>query len=135
MLVQQGSQFSPRRSTAKAPWTASEARQTLGHAAQSGMSLAQYSRVHGIPAGKLAWWFERLSQPADSFAGPLARQAPSPLRFVPVVPAPSPATAVADAGPSGVEIAVGQLSLRLARNFCPKTLAKVLDVLAQVQLC
>ena len=53
MLVQQGSQFSPRRSTAKAPWTASEARQTLGHAAQSGMSLAQYSRSLSSPCRTL----------------------------------------------------------------------------------
>lgn len=135
MLVQQNSEFSPRRSTAKTPWTAAEARQVLGHAAASGLSLAQYSRYHGIPSGKLAWWFERLSHQGDARELQPARSAASPLHFVPVVssaPAPPPGMASA---PSGVEVAVGHVSLRLSRDFCPQTLAKVLDVLGQVHSC
>ena len=43
MLVQRKPEFIPRRSTAKTPWSATEARQVLGHAAASGLSLAHYS--------------------------------------------------------------------------------------------
>jgi hypothetical protein len=135
MLVQQKSEFRPRRSTAKAPWTAAEARQVLRHAAASGLSFAHYSRVHDIPVGKLAWWFERLSQQADLCNGRAARGVPAPVTFVPVVASATVSQPGMTGGASGVEVAVGHVSLRLSRDFCPQTLAKVLGVLGQVHSC
>jgi len=135
MLVQQKPEFIPRRSTAKTPWTATEARQVLGHAAASGLSLAHYSRVHGIPSGKLAWWFERLSRQADLCNGRAARGVPAPVTFVPVVASATVPAPEMAGGASGVEVAVGHVSLRLSRDFCPQTLAKVLDMLGHVRSC
>lgn len=48
-------------------------------------TLAHYSRYHGIPSGKLAWWFKRLGKQGEGRELKPARSAASPLHFVPVV--------------------------------------------------
>lgn len=114
-----------RRSSRSAPWTDAEAARVLAAADASGLSLHRFAREHGLRVTQLYWWRERLShvQPVHQAAA---------LAFVPVVAAvPSAAEPVT----SGLELAVGVVTVRIAPDFCAATLERLLPILAEMASC
>jgi transposase-like protein len=121
------SPFSPvpvRRSSRNAPWTDAEAARVLAAAQASGLSLYRFARQHGLGVTQLYWWRERLAH--RQVAAEL-----TPLAFVPVVAA-EPA---ANPPGSGLELAVGVVTVRIAPDFCAETLERLLPLLVQAQSC
>jgi transposase-like protein len=123
------SPFAPaplRRSSRSAPWTDAEAARVLAAAHASGLSLYRFARQHGLRVTQLYWWRERLAhqQPVHQAAA---------LAFVPVVAAvPSAAEPVIT---SGLELAVGVVTVRIAPDFCAATLERLLPILAEMASC
>ena len=114
-----------RRSSRSAPWTDAEAARVLAAADASGLSLHRFAREHGLRVTQLYWWRDRLSERQA------VRQA-SALAFVAVVAAVPSAT-----GPvtSGLELAVGVVTVRIAPDFCAATLERLLPILAEMASC
>jgi transposase-like protein len=117
--------WTPRRSTRQSPWTAVEAEQALAAAAGAGLTLHSYARQHGLREQVLYNWQKRLAWQA-----PMGPASPA-LAFVTVVSAPP----CAERRDTGLELAVGDVTVRVAVDFCTVTLARLLPVLFEVQSC
>lgn len=109
--------YTPRKSSRRDPWTEQEAREALAAASRSGLSLAAFARRHGLSDRQLYWWHMRLRTHRDVDVGPLS--------FVPVVPAPLPASEAS----TGIEVAVAGTVIRVLPGFCEHTLARTVAVL------
>lgn len=108
--------YTPRRSSARDPWTEDEARATLAAVSQSGLSLAAFARRHGLCDRQLYWWRARLR--SHSGLEPASRP------FVRIRTHSVPSLEA-----SGVEIVVSDTVIRVAPGFCPQTLVQVLAAL------
>jgi hypothetical protein len=93
----------------------------------SGLSCAEFARRGKIHAGTLTWWRWKLATEGGRRRRARRRRADAPLRFVEI---PSGETdSIAGSGPSGIELEVGRVRVRLPDQFRPETLARVLEVL------
>lgn len=113
-----------RRSSRIAPWTDAEAARVLASAQSSGQSLYKFARDHGLSTTQLYWWRDRLAKRLP------ARHATQPT-FVPVVAAEPPAVSCA----SGLELAVGRVTVRISTDFCAATLERLLPILVEMPSC
>lgn len=126
--------FRPRRSSLRAPYSWSEAAQILDHQRASGLTVAGYGKLHGLELRQLYDWRAKLGLSPTAAARAAAVDDKPPLpAFVPIVAAltieqarASPAVA---AGASGVELAIGDIAIRLGRGFCSDTLNRAIAVL------
>ena len=123
--------FQPRRSTRHAHDTTAEARRILADASASGLTLYAYARHHGLDGGLLYWWRSKLGAGPHRRKASAAPAAPTPLTFVPMVAAPADrSVGVAAPAVSGIELLVGEVTVRLQRDFCADTLRRALAVVA-----
>ena len=60
-----------RRLAAKSKWTAADARKVFAAQAGSGLSVAAFTRRHGIGGARLGWWRTRVQvePPAPAMLG------------------------------------------------------------------
>jgi len=131
-----------RRSTRRSRWTQAEAEAALADAAACGLSLFEYARQQGLADSTLYGWRLRLERRARREAGRSTAlaggSATRSLAFVPVVVADEPVTRDVvvqgdlQAGGSGIEVAVGAVTVRVSRQFCATTLGRVLPVVLGV---
>ena len=108
--------FTPRKSTRRDPWTEDEARAVLAAASRSGLSLSAFARRHGLSDRTLYWWQMR------THAHPNVE--PATRSFVRVCTQSLPNREV-----SGVEIVVSDAVIRIAPGFDPQTLAQAVAAL------
>lgn len=128
------SAFRPRQPTHRAPYTADEARQVLQHAHASGLTPYAYAKQHGLGSGLLYWWRARLAHGAAMQAPATLPPVGAQLTFVPLVAAPP--IPVADVGgSSGIELLLGDVTVRLHRGFCDDTLRRALAVVGGGARC
>ena len=108
--------FTPRKSSRRDPWSEDEARSVLAAASRSGVSLAAFARRHGLSDRTLYWWRSQLRahpnvEPTTGMFARICTQS-SPHREL-----------------SGIEIVVADAVIRVAAGFDPQTLAQVVAVL------
>lgn len=125
------SQFSTvpyRVPSRRQPWSKAEAVLVLADAAASGLTLYSFGRKHGLGVTQLYRWRAQLAgtQPAADAV---------PLAFVPVVAAESEPAAKTFAASSGLELAVGAVTVRLTPDFCAATLGRLLPILTESRSC
>lgn len=97
-------------------WGEAEGRAALAGLAASGLSRAAFSRATGIAARRLAWWRRRgTAEPAGK------------IEFVPVEVA-RPARAASD---GVMEVAIGDVRIRVGPGFDPDALRRLLAVVAE----
>lgn len=126
--------FKPRRSSREEPWTRAEAEQALADAGARGVTLYAYARQYGLRNQDLYRWRSRL-QRRDSTADGAGGE----LGFVRVV-ATEPAAATrsgcsAQQQDSGIEMAVGPVTVRLTRSYCDATLRRLLPAVLEAVSC
>jgi len=103
-------------------WTRADAEEMIVELAAAGGAIAPFAREHGINAQRVRWWRDRVA----------VREAPA-VRFAPVrIVANAPH--VADAGGSAhgtdaIEIAVGEVVVRVREGFDDSMLRRVLAAL------
>ena len=88
----------------------------------SGQSKKEFSQTHGIPYVTFKGWCRKVS------SLPAKTSAPAAMQIVQVGSISLPMRRKAD---SGVHLEVGYVKVELDTNFCPQTLARVLEVLKQ----
>lgn len=101
-------------------WGEAEGRAAVAAFEASGLSMEAFARATGIKAKRLAWWRRRAAVPE-----PAGR-----IEFVPVDvarPAPSPAP-VLDAA---MEVAIGDVRIRVWPGFDAEALRRLLAVVAE----
>jgi len=121
----------------------------LSDAAASGLTLFEYARRHGLSDATLYGWRLRLERGAAGSkrvrrggrrrSSPLPTPTPTPLAegsagalaFVPVVVVDGRDSPTG--GGSGVELAVGRVTVRVARGFCAATLGRVLPLVLDAE--
>ncbi len=108
--------FQPRKSSRRDPWNEDEAREVLGVAGQSGLSLSAFARRHGLSDRTQYWWRLRTR------AHPSAEAATA--SFVRIFAQAQPNREL-----SGVEVVVGDAVVRVAPVFCAQTLVQVVAAL------
>ena len=108
--------FQARKSTRRDPWTEDEARAVLAAASRSGLSLAAFARRHGLLDRTLYWWRTQLR--AHPNVEPATRS------FARICTDSLPNREM-----SGIEIAVAEVTIRVAPGFDPQTLAQVVAAL------
>ena len=109
-------EFTPRKSTRRDPWTEDEARAVLAAVSRSGLSLAAFARRHGLSDRTLYWWRTQLRahtnvEPATGMFARICTQS------------------IPSREPSGIEIAISDVVIRVAPGFDPQTLAQVVAAL------
>lgn len=123
--------YQPRRSTRSAPYSATEARQILQAARATGLTLWAYAKRHELESSLLYWWRAKLSAGRAK-----AKPHTPPLTFVPLVVTPPESPAVSSVtSASGIELRLGDITLRLQRGFCDETLRRALAVVAGRPSC
>ncbi len=126
--------FKPRRSSREEPWTRAEAEQALADAGARGMTLYAYARQQGLRNQDLYRWRLRL-QRRDSAADGAGGE----LGFVRVVATePTVATTAGSAAheqDSGIELAVGPVTVRVTRSYCDATLRRLLPTVLEAVSC
>jgi len=97
-------------------WSEAEGRAALEALVASGLSVAAFSRTTGITSQRLAWWRERISpEPAGK------------IEFVPVEVA-RPARSASE---GVMEVAIGDVRIRLGPGFEADALRRLLAVVAE----
>ena len=100
-------------------WSEEEARRALGKLEASGLTVAEHARRSGIAEKRFRYWRRRL-------AGQLETVTPA---FVPVrIKVPAASLTLAAATPP-IEVAVGDLVVRVPVGFDAETLARIVGVL------
>lgn len=101
-------------------WGETEGRAAVAAFEASGLSMEAFARATGIKAKRLVWWRRR--GPAPEPAGK--------IEFVPVDvarPAPSPAPV----GDAAMEVAIGEVRIRVWPGFDAEALRRLLAVVAE----
>lgn len=134
MAISATGDFKPRRCSREDPWTQAEAEQVLADAGARGMTLYAYARQHGLRDQVLYRWRLRLQRPAGAVNG-----AGGELGFVRVVatdPAAATTASCAALEPdSGIELAVGPVTVRVTRSYCDATLRRLLPAVLEAVSC
>ncbi|MBN1608839.1 MAG: transposase [Polyangiaceae bacterium] len=112
-------------------WSSREAAVVLARFADSGLSIADFARRHGIPDKRIRRWKEKLPSPRALVANEVGTAAEHTISLVPVrVVAESIEPTRATVFPSPLEVVVhGGRAVRVPAGFDSETLARVVTVL------
>jgi transposase-like protein len=96
---------------------------------RSGLTATRFAQQEGVNAGTLAFWRWKLRRgtPGRRRQAAPARQIPSPIEFVEVLPAPSPRPGTEPG--AALELVVTGYRVRVGAGFDRAVLRELLDVL------
>ena len=103
-------------------------RRLLEAQARGGLSLAEFARRRGIPAGRLRWWKLELRRRASEYSGVSRAAEPPAVSLVPVRVGPSRLPRLLEDAGFEIELSDGT-RIRVPPGFDPESLRHLLQAL------